>query len=198
MNTAKLDLGRTGRGPFAEGVWVTDSVFVPLPLVPEFTDEWARVVGIISSWFPGQLLMVSSIISTMLGTAREAGGSHIRGFALDLAPIMSKTQALAPDNKNPRLGDDRALLAFIAQVANEIPYGIFLEGDHLHIDMRYKPGSYAFSTHRKEYSNDSENATITSLPIERRCFIAYPDGRLSPVGLKDGSILRPFLLDKES
>jgi len=172
---------KTGASVPIPGEWIAPTLFLPSVLKEEFegNSSWKPFSLLFTKLFPDAPLMISSVKSDMFGKPRAKGSSHIKGYSLDIAPIYSKTSALHPDARSPRLADQRGLAVFIAQISASFPCGIVLEGDHFHIDGRYPSGCFLYSTYRYEYAHDAENKELAASPIHKVIFEAFINGEIS-------------------
>lgn len=125
---------------------------------------YAHLVNPICSRWPKAKFVVSSITHTLDGEARSLdptspffGPSHVRGVAIDLAPVTSLIDPYG-ERRNPRLGDSLDVGLSLAAISESVP-GIFAaEGNHFHLEL--SPHHYVFMvpTYSSFYVNDKRDS----------------------------------------
>lgn len=129
----------------------SEHLLIATHLIPEVRgwDKFLRALPPLSK----EQWIISSIQSSIIG-GKRIGTSHMIG-AIDLAPIASLEQPMKANGTSPLLFNNRIFCdALRTTLVPLLPFAIFVENDHIHVDVRNLPGVYLYRDFSK-YSGDA-------------------------------------------
>lgn len=161
-----------------KGSWdpVSENVFIP-EVHKSDVIPWLPAVRSLTRMFPDTLFIVSSVVLSVRGLSRS-GSSHHDKLACDVAPMYSKTHVLNPSGRNPRLSEQLATLAFLANHLDHVNFdgAVVAEGDHWHLDKRFRKGIYSYPVHRADYANDAAQPDAAHQVTEKGLYLINKRG----------------------